>query len=108
MSKSAEFRLTSAAAAYSARPPGEPGYWEENQKMNLETNQVRRSVAGLIAGALALAMLFVVGGVSAAAASGSDGVSAPGTVAKNPAGKMKPTIEGKTSGGGTLGAPSHR
>ncbi len=50
-----------------------------------------------------MAMLLVVGGVSAAAAAGSDGVSAPGTVAKNPAGKMKSTIEGKTSGGGTLG-----
>ena len=63
-----------------------------------------RTPLGLIAAALALSMLFVVGGVSAATASGSDqGVSAASNVAKNAAGKMSSTIKGKTAGGGTLG-----
>ncbi len=63
-----------------------------------------RTPLGLVAGALALAMMFVVGGVSAATASGTDqGVSAASNVAKNAAGKMKSTISGKTSDGGTLG-----
>jgi hypothetical protein len=62
-----------------------------------------RTPFGALAGALALAMMFVLGGASAASASGSDGVASPGTVATNPAGKMKSTITGKTSGGGTLG-----
>ena len=63
-----------------------------------------RTPLGLVAGAVALAMMFVVGGVSAATASGTDqGVSAASNVAKNAAGKMKSTISGKTSDGGTLG-----
>ena len=63
-----------------------------------------RTPLGLVAGAVALAMMFVVGGVSAATASGTDqGVSAASNVAKNAAGKMKSTISGKTSDGGMLG-----
>ena len=71
--------------------------------MNLGNTTVRTPFR-LIAGAVALAMMFVVGGVSAATASGTDqGVSAASNVAKNAAGKMKSTISGKTSDGGTLG-----
>jgi len=71
--------------------------------MNLGNRTVRTPLR-LVAGAVALAMMFVVGGVSAATASGTDqGVSAASNVAKNAAGKMKSTISGKTSDGGTLG-----
>ncbi len=71
--------------------------------MNLGNRTVRTPLR-LVAGALALAMMFVVGGVSAATASGTDqGVSAASNVAKNAAGKMKSTISGKTSDGGKLG-----
>lgn len=70
--------------------------------MNLGNHRTRTPL-GVIAGAVALAMMFVVGGVSAASAAGSDSASAAGTVAKNPAGKLTSTITGKTSGGGTLG-----
>ena len=71
--------------------------------MNLGNTTVRTPFR-LIAGAVALAMMFVVGGVSAATASGTDqGVSAASNVAKNAAGKMKSTISGKTSDGGKLG-----
>jgi hypothetical protein len=59
---------------------------------------------GLIAAALVVAMMFVVGGVAATTATGAgQEVSAASNVAKNAAGKMKSTITGKTSDGGKLG-----
>lgn len=75
--------------------------------MNLGTNTLQRTASGLVAGLLALTMLFVVGSASAASASASastsDTVSAPtGSVAKNANGKMKSTVTGKTAGGGKL------
>ncbi len=71
--------------------------------MNLGNSHFRTPL-GLIAAALAASMMFVVGGSSAAIASGSEqNVSAATNVAKNSAGKMKSTVKGKTSGGGTLG-----
>ena len=67
-------------------------------------NRPIRTPLGLIAAALALAMMFVAGSVGSATASGSDqGVSAASNVAKNAAGKMKSTITGKTADGGKLG-----
>jgi hypothetical protein len=70
--------------------------------MNLGKTHFRTPL-GLIAAALAAAMMFVVGGSSAAIASGSEDISAAANVAKNSEGKMKSTVTGKTSGGGTLG-----
>ena len=71
--------------------------------MKLGTKPIRTPL-GLIAAALAVAMMFVVGGVAAADASGAgQDVSAASNVAKNAAGKMKSTISGKTSDGGKLG-----
>ena len=67
-------------------------------------NRPMRTPLGLVAAALALAMMFVAGSVGSASASGSDeGVSAATNVAKNAAGKMKSTITGKTADGGKLG-----
>lgn len=67
-------------------------------------NRPIRIPIGLIAAALALALMFVSGSVGSATAAGSDqGASAATNVAKNAAGKMKSTITGTTAGGGTLG-----
>jgi hypothetical protein len=71
--------------------------------MNLGNRPIRTPL-GLIAAALAVAMMFVVGGVAAATASRSDqAASAASNVAKNAAGKMRSTVTGKTADGGKLG-----
>jgi hypothetical protein len=65
--------------------------------MNLGTSKKRTPLA-LIAGALALAMMFVIGGFSAATAVSSD-TAGKATVAKNVQGKMTSKIVGTASDG---------
>jgi len=65
--------------------------------MNLGTSKTRTPLV-VIVGALALAMMFVIGGFSAATAVSSDTAS-QGTVAKNVNGKMTSKIVGTASDG---------
>jgi hypothetical protein len=68
--------------------------------MNLGTT-TRRTPLGLVAAALALAMMVVLGGAAASVASGAQSASR-GTVAKTVNGKMTSKIVGKASDGGKV------